>query len=310
MTEKEKELIRIVKSNINQSQENDLDKETNKFDFKTKWYNLKEPASINEFLKDTTAIVNTIGPTGYIVIGYDEKTKKVNNSKFKDCGLKDVSQILGLISKRVDRAFDIDIHDILVDGNSFSVIEIPPSIDKPHIIRQYVSKSEKEERHVIFVKSASGTTIANKNHLDRMYYDRKNIKPDYQVHIILTRYGFSSRINNNKSQMEFSETVYIENTGLRPICIKEFLLEFHHNKKIQQFKCEGEYTRTGMVSNIVSDHLIIQSDKVDKFLLKFQAKPTQELINKNNKFIEADAIKGIIKLNNGKTIIINIDNHK
>lgn len=304
MTEKEKELIRIVKSNINQSQENDLDKETNKFDFKTKWYNLKEPASINEFLKDTTAIVNTIGPTGYIVIGYDENTKKVNNSKFKDCGLKDVSQILGLISKRVDRAFDIDIHDILVDGNSFSVIEIPPSIDKPHVIRQYVSKSGKEEKHVIFVKSASGTTIANKNHLDRMYYDRKNIKPEYQVHIILNRYGFSNQ------QLKFSQYVYIENTGLRPICIKEFLLEFHFDKKIQQFKCNGAYTSNGMVSNIVVDHLIIQSDKIDKFYLEFQGTPPiKEVFNANSRFVQADAIKGIIKLNNGKTIVINIDNH-
>lgn len=41
-------------------------------DFKTKWYDLTNETEINEFVKDTSAIANTPGLHGFIVIGYGE----------------------------------------------------------------------------------------------------------------------------------------------------------------------------------------------------------------------------------------------
>ena len=96
--------------------------ENPKFDFKAKWYDLQKPKDINEFLKDTSAIANTFGLDGFIIIGYDSKLKSFNQVSFSDCNLKDSSHLNDLINKRVDRLFDIAVYDLLVNNNKISVM--------------------------------------------------------------------------------------------------------------------------------------------------------------------------------------------
>ncbi|MBK9333814.1 MAG: hypothetical protein IPM96_15750 [Ignavibacteria bacterium] len=75
------EIIKLVRANIYQAIDG-MSKENNKFDFKKLWYNLKDDLDLNEFLKDVSSIVNTPGPDGYIVIGFDDKSKKYKQSVF------------------------------------------------------------------------------------------------------------------------------------------------------------------------------------------------------------------------------------
>jgi len=100
------EIEKTVKSYIEQ----DLggqEIENQKCDFKAKWYDLKNPKDINEFLKDTSAIANTFGLDGLIIIGYDNRQKSFTQASFSDSNLKDTSYLSDLINKRIDRLFDI-----------------------------------------------------------------------------------------------------------------------------------------------------------------------------------------------------------
>lgn len=110
-------------------------KEHQKFDFKRKWYNLQVDSEIMEFLKDTTSIANTVGPDGFIVIGFDEVEKKFHDAGIADSNLDDSSEIVDLINKKVDRLFRINVFDTSISGNKLSIIHLPPSFDKPHVIR-------------------------------------------------------------------------------------------------------------------------------------------------------------------------------
>lgn len=314
MTEKEKELTRIIQSNIEQSKNNDLDKETNKFDFKSKWYNLKDNIDINEFLKDITSIVNTIGPTGYLVIGYDEAAKEISGANFKDSGLKDVNELLGIIIKRVDRSFDIDFSELVIEGKSISVIEIPPSIDKPHVIRHYVSKKGHESKNMIFVKNSTSTIVANKYHLDKMYYDRKNIKPEYLAYLTSPMRGFQASKNVNTNKTNFNQHFYIENIGLRPICVSKMLLicdfEIGGIEYTQEFDCLGIWTtRSHMIHSLQSEHLIINPESIEHYYMEFGGVLNNDIerVGYYQKYIETTKITGILELNNGKKISVIVE---
>jgi hypothetical protein len=95
--------------------------ENPKCDFKAKWNDLQTSKDINEFLKDTSAIANTFGLDGFIIIGYDSKKKCYTQASFSNCNLKDTSYISDLVNKKIDRLFDIAVYDFIINGNKISV---------------------------------------------------------------------------------------------------------------------------------------------------------------------------------------------
>jgi hypothetical protein len=62
-----------------------------KFDFKLLWYILNEQKGKSEFIKDSSAIANTFGPDGFIVIGYDDRKKAFSGAGFDNSGIPDSS---------------------------------------------------------------------------------------------------------------------------------------------------------------------------------------------------------------------------
>ena len=230
------EIEKTVKSYIEQDL-GGLEIENPKCDFKAKWYNLKIPKDINEFLKDTSAIANTFGLDGLIIIGYDSKQKSFIQASFCDSNLRDTSNLNDIINKRIDRLFDITVYEFIIEDNRISVLHIPPSIDKPHVIRNYQTfdknNNVKDELHRIFVRKGSSTYPASKNDIELMFYDRKNIIPDYKVlcsyHIDTLRINASNY--NNGSEQEFGEVkaginLILENLGKRPVAIIEVQIGF------------------------------------------------------------------------------------
>jgi predicted HTH transcriptional regulator len=220
----------LVTSYIDQSIEG-LDKENPKFDFKAKWYDLKLPKDVSEFLKDTTSIVNTFGPDGYIVIGFDDKKKEFTQATFKNSNLRDSADIINLINGKVDRLFVLNTVDIEVRGNKLSVIHIPPSIDKPHVIKKYFTyendgQIKKEEDNKIFVRKSSRVFAASKYDIDLMYYDRKNIQPEYELHTNLPLKATVFNIDPD-NHLTLTSNLSIENSGRRPVAIIGFALNVH-----------------------------------------------------------------------------------
>ena len=212
--------------------------ENPKFDFKAKWYNLQIPKDINEFLKDTSAMANTFGLDGFIVIGYDSKLKAFTPTLFSDSNLKDSSYLNDLINKKIDRLFDIAVYDLLVNKNKISVLHIPPSIDKPHVIKNYQTFDKnnnivKEEHHRIFVRKNTSTYPASKNDIELMFYDRKNIIPDYKIlcsfHTDTLNINASSHQTDNErviTRLTSGLNLIFENLGKRPVAIIEVQVSF------------------------------------------------------------------------------------
>jgi len=95
--------------------------ERSKIDFKETWYNLKKDEEANEFVKDSSAIVNSYGPDGFIVIGFSISKKSYKPAKFKDCGLRDVSDLVDILSSRLSEPFSIDVIDEVLQPPFFRI---------------------------------------------------------------------------------------------------------------------------------------------------------------------------------------------
>lgn len=149
--------------------------ENNKIDLKRQWRNLNDNNDQNEFAKDVCAIANTVGLEGCLIIGISESGETFN-SPISSSGLNDVAQIFQLLVKRTSHAPVIDISQIKLGNDIISLVKIPPSLDKPHVVKKHNNRD-----NAIFVRKGTSTLFANKSDLDLMYYDRKNIEPDYNA---------------------------------------------------------------------------------------------------------------------------------
>jgi hypothetical protein len=291
-----KEIENTVKSYIEQAL-GGLEIENPKCDFKAKWYDLKNPKDINEFLKDSSAIANTFGPDGLIIIGYDNKQKTFTQASFSDCNLKDTSDLSDLINKKIDRLFEIAVYDLLINDNKISVLHIPPSIDKPHVIRNYQTFDKKgnakDEQHRIFVRKNTSTYPASKNDIELMYYDRKNIIPDFKIlcsyHIDTLNISASSHFQHPSrvfSDVKAGMNLIIENLGKRPVAIIEIQigLTFNDNPRsydIMHFTTDNHYRRS---------EIIVQPNKIEGVTINLKSiyhttnsfESTQNFINKLN----------------------------
>lgn len=205
-----------------------------KFEVKTTWYKLKQKKDISEFIKDTSAMANTFGPDGFIVIGYNHSERKFTPARFSDCGLKDVTDLRSLVNKRVEQIFDFELYDVDIEGKLISIIHIPPSLTKPHVIKNYQTFNnedifKREEQHRIFVRKTGGVAIATKYDIDLMYYDQKNITPDYRVIITVSNVGLNiNPIYSGSPRLcqgiEARIPLTIENVGKRPVSLSRMLI--------------------------------------------------------------------------------------
>ena len=291
----------IVHEHLEQSLLN-LDKESLKFDFKYEWYNLTTLKGINEYLKDTTAMANTYGLDGFIVMGFDERRKIFKEARFEDCGLKDTNELNKVIIKRVSHLFELNSYDIMIDGHALSVLHIPPAWEKPFFIRNYQTftkqqKVKKEYHQKVFVRKNTGTFSATKYDIDLMYYDRKNIEPDYRVFMNIFKVSILplERIINIKFT--------VENAGKRPIAIVDYSLISGLSKNKE---CECPAAKIwGENGSYTPNHSseIVQASHIKNFSVEFA-------IPENNTEEVMSAIKEpkvkkqlLLKLSNNKVIL-------
>jgi hypothetical protein len=204
--------------------------EENKVELKSEWYNFldseNKKQTESEFLKDLIAIANTAGPTGYLIIGINEKSGELKNSPFSECGVQDISYLQKLVVKSVDRPVDFEYMELNIADETKSffigVFIIPPSLDKPHIISYYLSKKGKEIINYIPVKKTTGIHPANRSDIELMYYDRKNIEPEYALNIKAYQPQLVINASNNELKIDFQ--ICFQNYGRKPITIVEVFL--------------------------------------------------------------------------------------
>lgn len=288
--------------------DNDQEIENPKIDFKKDWYKLNENGkAYYEFLKDTSAISNTFGLDGYIIIGYDEKKRTYHDTKFIDCELGDTSKIYPLINKNITDPFDINIYDIDLDGHLMSVIHLPPSINKPHVIKLFKKFDKKgnirQEQNRIFIRKSTGIFPASKYDLELMYYDKKNNIPEYEIRVDATKIDFreiGTNIHSKRTQFVIYFT--IENLGRRVIAINDMTISVEFpDEQIIEFVLEGEVNPFAEVSKGDNKAYIIKSNDISYFTkLVFTTPGTLNLKTKNELLESKYSLR--VELANGKII--------
>ena len=199
-----------------------------KVEFKRKWYDFsnKENRKIteSEFLKDLVSIANTPGPEGYLIIGVDEKSGMLFNSPLNNSGLGDLTNIRNLIVKYVDLPVRFDFQEIKLDEKILSIFRVPPSLDKPHVIKLYISKSGAEHQNFIPVRKLTGIFPASRSDIEFMYYDRKNIEPEYALEIKTFKPHLAFNGFTSTRKIETNLELCFQNFGRKPIALGEITL--------------------------------------------------------------------------------------
>jgi hypothetical protein len=192
--------------------------------------------------------------------------------------LRDSSELINLINKKVDRLFDLTSLDFEIAGKKLSVLHIPPSINKPHIIRLYQTfekdgSIKKEEENKVFVRKNSRVFPASKYDFELMYYDRKNIVPDYELY---ANYHPSTAVFNLHREDKLIMTIHltIENTGRRPVAISTITIEI-------EVGAESDPEKFSMTSDSrhIASNIVIRSGEIWDGRLDFTSLSTLHFIN-------------------------------
>jgi len=309
------EIISLVKDYISQSQQG-LEIEHPKFDFKSRWYDLKSIAGISEFLKDTSAIANTFGLDGFVVIGFNDKENTFSSSPFSTSGLSDTSAIPDLVTKHVDRQYPIDYYETTIEDNTIGILHLAPSIDKPHVIRNYKvtsGKDVREESNKIFIRKGSQTRTANKHDIELMFYDRKNIVPDYDIHISFHSGAFKQDYASRHSDtlpIHLKIVLNIENAGRRPaaICRIDLTLGEFADASVHELYEFSTLTGHNMLP------IVVQSGAMEKVISDFyslrgfsyeKAKETFTSLQKNLHRLPIRSLR--VQLTNGQEIQVKLE---
>lgn len=300
------DLKRKVRSYLDQDLQG-LEMESNKIEFKRDWPDLKDKYKVSEFVKDISAIANTYGLDGFIIFGYDQSKKDFKGATFPSSNLRDKAELMGLMVKNLSDVFVIDIIEDLFRGVHYSFIHIPPTKHKPIIVKKFqrIDKkgNHKDEDQRIFVRSATGTRVANKNDLDLMYYDNANIKSDFDLEIDLQSYW---AIIDYKGWKNIYLISILENVGLRPLVLNSYSLSFseeggsrrrynHSRISINDGEWEtgpfkwiivpGELLRIGVMFQLYSNKVEEEEEVKAWFIDQGCTKIFKVMTNKNLEFV-------------------------
>lgn len=208
------------------------DSEKRKLEFKRKWYDLSgnNLKDIEEFCKDITAMANTPGPEGSIIIGLDEKKGDLTNSPVSNSGLAD-SQITNLIIKRVRPTIQFEIDTVAIDKDTvITVIKVPPSLEKPHVMGVFTTyknnKPSGQRENFIPIRYGASIFPANHTDLEYMYYDRKNIMHDYDISVLPLDNRFAVNVGRKiENFITVTMRFLLQNIGIHPIAISNVRLQ-------------------------------------------------------------------------------------
>jgi len=255
--------------------------EQNKLEVKRQWPVLRhsdkniETQGQMEFLKDLTALANTPGLEGHLVYGVDEKTGALGDGACQTSGLRDKTELYGLVVKHVDKPvhFELEEHvcELEAEPHALTIITIPPSLDKPHVIGRYISKNGQETQNYIPIRKGTGVYPANRSDIEFMFYDRKNIEPDYALDILypsqevqVDKYGQA----NDRVTLELR--VVLSNYGRRPLTITSSVLEtVISDVRFSLLGVDDEVTRGSQYMLVGYRPLIVQSNTAKIVRLKY-----------------------------------------
>jgi hypothetical protein len=193
-------------------------------EIKREWYDLEKGKpdykfNLSAFISEITAIVNNRGPwDGFMIIGLD-KNGVAFNAPLTNCGLKDESQLYNLIVSAVENPYPIALFTVTLEEagvrKHISVIKIPRSIKKPHVMDAYVT-AKYTYKSYIPVKIGGSVRQAKATDIQAMVFDNQQSIPEYALDI---KQVFQFDTHPGAGFVSLTFPVVLENYGRKPIII-------------------------------------------------------------------------------------------
>jgi len=241
--------------------------EGTKLDFKLK-LSLQYESGKKELAKDVCAIANSKGGRGYIIIGIEDKTRKVVG--LADNNLIKEEQIQQIISSRCEPPIPIQVETCSLEGKKVCIITIFSGEQKPYQIR---------ENGAFYIRRGSTTDIMRKQELVEAFeenldfFSETSLIPRSDISFLdgelLKKYFNKKNIDLNDKNKEF----LLESTGIthregeegKICCTLGGLLVFSKENSI--FLPHNMIKIINKVNNDIDEVSIIQGnilDMVDK----------------------------------------------
>lgn len=184
--------------------------ENPKVELKRQWWNFEEQAGQEEFVKDVTAMANTLGDSGYFIIGVDEENGELFQAPFPTLGrYNDPTKLGQLVSKKIQEPFNIECYPFTIEDKLIYVLEVPRSFNKPHLIKQH-----RNIQNFIPIRKSTGTYPADKFDLDLMYSERNQmVIPPYRLDFHVVNPAKIYNAGKLKGKATMSLIMNILNTG-------------------------------------------------------------------------------------------------
>lgn len=205
-----------------------------KLDFKLK-LSLHFESNKKELAKDVCAIANSNGGRGYIIVGIEDKSKKIIGVDEKDI-IKE-EQIQQIISSRCEPPIPISVDVCKVDSKNICVITIYPGYQKPYQVR---------ESGAFYIRRGSTTDTMRKQELIEAFQENIDFFMETSVILksdisflnenLLKKYFKNKGIELNDENKEFllesSRIAYKEKEGEKMNCTLGGLLIFSDQNSI------------------------------------------------------------------------------
>ncbi len=172
-----------------------------KLDFKQK-LELSIESGRKELAKDVCAIANSRGGRGYIIVGIEDKTKKIIGLKEEDMFTEE--QIQQIVSSRCEPPIPISVEDFGIDNKKIAIIIIYDGMQKPYQLR---------ENGAFYIRRGSTTDNMRKEELIAAFEENLSfnieicpiMKSSLEVinYEIVDRYFASKGIDVNDDNREF-----------------------------------------------------------------------------------------------------------
>lgn len=258
------EKLKEIVENAYRQIKSGLTPELDRLELKGQWYSLsRDVPDVNQqrskFLKSLVALANGYGPiSAHMIIGLDEKTGEITDSPFKASQLKDKSELFDFVFSATEKHIEFQCFEVQtsVDGSAKTVcvLEVPPSLEKPHfILKYYTQKSERDQ--FIPIKKGTKTIAASKKDIELMIYDRGNLKPEYELSV-MSYTGAKGHFRNRHTHLDFRFPFVFENTGRRPIIIVGGFLDYNGDDKMGRKPFQMNfvaYTQGNIMPEIIID---------------------------------------------------------
>ncbi|MGL4655534.1 MAG: AlbA family DNA-binding domain-containing protein [Sarcina sp.] len=212
-----KKLLRIIRK-----------EESGKLDFKERM-NLSNEGEKKEFAKDVCAIANSKGGRGYIVIGIQDKSKRIvgvdNLNKLNE------ERMQQIISSRCEPPIPIAVEEVIINKKKIVVITVFDGDQKPYQVR---------DTGAFYIRRGSITDYMRKSELVNVFQEKlslsiencgmvnsnENLLDDELLEKYFKSKGIELTIENREFLLSSSNIIKIDKNLDRSICTMGGLLVF------------------------------------------------------------------------------------